>query len=146
MLQAPEQGSSQLEQPIDLPLSEYPNTKRHQNAKRNRLGRVPIPEHMELVEIVLDIPEQEKICPETGKPMNMIGWEVSEKLEYRPGKLTVNIYKKPEYVSSDSSTELGVLMAPMPDHPIEKCKADIELPSYIIMSSFCIPCPCRFAD
>jgi transposase len=69
-------------------------TKRHQSAKRNHPRRIPIPEHLEREEIVLDIPEEDKVCPETGKLLNRIGWEISEKLEYRPGKLIVNVYKK----------------------------------------------------
>jgi transposase len=131
-----------IEQPIplhpldDLPLPEEPRTMHHQRSKRNHPGRIPIPEHLERVEIVLDIPEQDKVCPETGKPLNRIGWEVSEKLEYRPGRLIVNVYKRPKYAPSDSTSDLGVITAPMPDHPIEKCKADIGLLSYIIVSKF----------
>lgn len=45
-------------------------------------GRVPIPEHLERVEILLDIPEEQKVCPETGKALKVIAVEVSEKLEY----------------------------------------------------------------
>ena len=92
----------------------------------------------ERVEILLDIPEEEKICPETGKPLKQIGVESSEKLEYRPGKLIVNVYKRPKYASPDSmaSGQVGVITAPMPDHPIEKCKADIGLLSQIIVSKF----------
>ena len=66
----------------------------------------------------------------------MIGWEVSEKLKHRPGELIVNVYKRPKYALSDSRSELGVLTSPMPDHPIEKCKADIVLLSHIIVSKF----------
>jgi transposase len=105
-------------------------------AKRSHPGRIPIPEHLERVEIVLDIPEQDKICPETGQELKQIGWEVSEKLEYRPGKLIVNVYKRPKYVSPDSAADLGVIIASMPDSPIEKCKADIGLLSHIIVSKF----------
>ncbi|MBW2084156.1 MAG: IS66 family transposase zinc-finger binding domain-containing protein, partial [Deltaproteobacteria bacterium] len=90
------------------------------------------------VEIILDVPEEEKICPETGKPLKQIGWEVSEKLEYRPGRLFVNVYKRPKYVSSDPvvSESVGVITASMPDHPIERCKADVGLLSQIIVSKF----------
>jgi transposase len=125
-----------LHAPVDLQPAQESKPKHNQSAKRNHPGRIPIPEHLERVEILLDIPEKDKVCPETGKPLNMIGWEISEKLEYRPGKLIVNVYKRPKYASSDSSSELGVLTAPMPDHPIEKCKADIGLLSYIIVSKF----------
>jgi transposase len=109
------------------------------NKERSRHpGRIPIPEHLERVEILLDIPEEEKICPETGRPLKKIGEEVSEKLEYRPGKLIVNVYRRPKYASPDSiaAGEVGVITAPMPDHPIEKCKADIGLLSHIIVSKF----------
>jgi transposase len=106
-------------------------------AKRNHPGRIPIPEHLERVEIELDIPEAQKTCPDTGKPLKRIGWEVSEKLEYRPGKLIVNVYKRPKYSASENDVEgPGVIIAPMPDHPIERCKADVGLLSYIIVSKF----------
>ncbi len=64
-------------------------------------GRIPIPDHLERVEIVLDLPEEQKVCPESGRPLKQIGWEISEKLEYRPGKLIVNVYKRPKYGTSD---------------------------------------------
>jgi transposase len=92
----------------------------------------------ERVEIILYIPEEEKFCPETARPLKQIGWEISEKLEYRPGKLLVNVYKRPKYASPDSmpSGEVGIVIAPMPDHPILKCKADVGLLSHIIVSKF----------
>jgi transposase len=104
--------------------------------KKNHPGRVPLPEHLERVEIVLDIPEEEKVCPQTEKPLKQIGWEVSEKLEYRPGRFLVNVYKRPKYASPDSMADVGVITAPMPDHPILKCKADVGLLSHIIVSKF----------
>jgi len=102
-------------------------------ATRTHHGRVPIPEHLERVEILLDVPEEEKINPETGEPLKVIGVEVSEKLEYRPGKLVVNVYKRPQYGMPEGA---GVVSAPMPDHPIAKCKADAGLLAYIIVSKF----------
>ena len=132
-----------LDQPIpqpppELPVKENTERKKPRTSKRRHPGRIPIPEHLERVDIVLDIPEEEKVCPETGKPLKKIGEEVSEKLEYRPGKLIVNVYRRPKYASPDSmaSGEVGVITAPMPDYPIEKCKADIGLLSQVIVSKF----------
>jgi transposase len=136
MLEAIEQQPSEpLPEPI---VTEEPKRKSRRAKKRRHPGRIPIPEHLERVEIVLDIPESEKVCPETGKPLNKIGEEVSEKLEYRPGKLIVNVYKRPKYASPDSiaASDVGIITAPMPDHPIEKCKADVGLISHIIVSKF----------
>jgi transposase len=100
-------------------------------------GRIPIPEHLERVEILLDVPEEQKVCPETGEPLKVITVEVSEKLEYRPGKLIVNVYKRPQYALPERADSFGgVLAAPMPDHPIARCKADVGLISYVIVSKF----------
>ena len=122
----------------EISIEEGNKRKNHRKSRQRHPGRIPIPEHLERVEILLDIPEEKKICPETGKPMKKIGEEVSEKLEYRPGKLIVNVYKRPKYASPDSmaSGHVGVITAPMPDHPIDKCKADIGLISHIIVSKF----------
>ena len=100
-------------------------------------GRVPIPEHLERVEILLDIPEEQKVCPETGKALKVIAVEISEKLEYRPGRLIVNVYKRPQYALPENADSLaGVISAAMPDHPIAKCKADVGLLAQVIVSKF----------
>ena len=116
-----------IEQPVGKPRS---SQKRHP-------GRTPIPEHLERVEILLDVPEEKKSCPQTGKPLQIISVEVSEKLEYRPGKFVVNVYKRPQYgTTGEQALETGVICAPLPDHPIARCKADIGLLSYIIVNKF----------
>ena len=119
---------------------ELPARKEAPAAKRRHPGRLPMPEHLERVEIVLDIPEEDKLCPETGKPLKLIGWEISEKLEFRPGKVVVNVYKRPKYGSPDSlaAGDVGVIVAPMPEHPIDKCKADVGLLAHIIVMAFSV--------
>jgi len=112
---------------------EETTTVRKTASPRAHHGRVPIPEHLERVEILLDVPEEQKVCPETGEPLKVIGVEVSEKLEYRPGKLLVNVYKRPQYGLPEGA---GVVSAPMPDHPIARCKADTGLLAYITVSKF----------
>ncbi len=56
---------------------------------------------------MLDIPEAQKVCPDTGDPLKQIGEEVSEKLEYRPGKLIVNVYRRPKYEAPLSAADSG---------------------------------------
>jgi len=100
-------------------------------------GRVPIPEHLERVEILLDIPEEQKVCPETGEPLKVITIEISEKLEYRPGKLIVNVYKRPQYALPEKADSFAsVIAAAMPEHPIAKCKADVGLIAHLIVSKY----------
>ena len=132
------QAAEQPEQVVDETPPEPDPPKPRKRTNRNHPGRIPIPDHLERIEIILDIPEKEKVCPETAKPLKQIGWEISEKLEYRPGKLLVNVYKRPKYASPDSMAagQVGIIIAPMPDHPILKCKADVGLLSHIIVSKF----------
>ena len=101
--------------------------------ERTRHGRLPIPEHLERVEVIIDIPEEKKVSPQTGEPLKVISVEVSEKLEYRPGKLFVKVYKRPQYALPDNE---GVVCAAMPDSPIARCKADVGLLSHVIVSKF----------
>jgi transposase len=101
-------------------------------------GRLPIPEHLERVVIELDVDACQRLCPRTGAEMVVIGYEESEKLEYRPGRLFVNVYRRPKYASPDriKGNGMGIVTAPMPDHPIAKCKADVGLIAYAIVSKF----------
>jgi len=125
-----------IQQPIPAPEPLHVEPPRPAvRTKRNHPGRIPIPDHLERVEIILNLPEEQKICPQSGRPLKQIGWEISEKLEYRPGKLMVNVYKRPKYEATDLEGP-GVVMASMPDHPIERCKADVGLIAYIIVSKF----------
>ena len=119
---------------VEVP--ETPSPKKAKKARRRHPGRIPIPEHLERVEILLDVPEEEKTCPETGAPLKKIGEEVSEKLEYRPGKLIVNVYRRPKYAAPSADSAPGVITAPLPDHPIDRCKADVGLLAHIIVSKF----------
>lgn len=106
--------------------------------KRTPHGRLPIPDHLERVVIELDIDESERICPRTGEPLVVIGYEESEKLEFQPGRLFVKLYRRPKYASPDrlKGNGVGVVTAPMPDHPIPKCKADCGLIAYVVVSKF----------
>lgn len=107
--------------------------------KRKSPGRLPIPAHLERVVVEVDVPEEDRICLETGEPMIVVGYEESEKLEYSPGRLFVNLYRRPKYASPDRirGNTTGIVIAPMPDNnPIQKCKADVGLIAHAIVSKF----------
>src|SRR3989339_2033681 len=99
ILESLEQNAPQMPLAADVPIQ--PEVVKPRKVSQDH-GRVPIPEHLERVEIILDIPEEQKVCPETGEPLKVISVEVSEKLEYRPGKLIVNVYKRPQYALPES--------------------------------------------
>ncbi|MDP1912055.1 IS66 family transposase [Brevundimonas sp.] len=134
ILESLEQNAPRMPFAADVPVQ--PEVVKTRKASQHH-GRVPIPEHLERVEILLDIPEEQKVCPETGESLKVISVEVSEKLEYRPGKLIVNVYKRPQYALPERADSFaGVIAATMPEHPIAKCKADVGLIAHLIVSKF----------
>jgi transposase len=102
----------------------------------NLNGRVKIPEHLERIDKILDLPDSEKICPVTGKPMIRMGEDITEQLAYKPGHFFAIRYIRPKYVSPDrrAGNGVGVLTASLPDGPIDRCKADVSLLAYIAVS------------
>ena len=56
---------------------------------RRRGGRRPLPEHLPRVDVIHDLPESEKVCPQDGRPLERIGEEVSEQPDIIPAKIQV---------------------------------------------------------
>jgi len=102
--------------------------------KRN--GRAPIPEHLKRNEIVIDLPESEKICPVTGKERPCIGEEVTEKYHYVRETLEVNRYIRKKYGSPMGAEENGVATAPLPPALLPRCLADASMLAHIAVSKF----------
>jgi transposase len=98
--------------------------------KPDHHGRLPIPEHIERVDEIIE--PQEDI---TG--MKHIGDEITEVLEYQPGKLWVRRIRRPKYARQDAPEGTpGVVMAPMPDQAFPRCKAGVSLLVYLLLGKF----------
>ena len=82
-----------------------------QRKKRRSLDEL-IPEDLPREEIIIDVPENERTCPQTGKPFKRIGEEVTEKLAFKPGSYFVKRYIRPKYAHPTDSS-YGVLCEPM---------------------------------
>jgi transposase len=105
--------------------------------RRHEHGRAPLPEHLERVEVLIEVPEEDRICPVTGEPMIVIGYETSEKLAFEPARLYVKVITRPKLVSPlRHNGHTGVIVAPMPDFPIARCKADASLLAGIVTAKF----------
>jgi len=103
--------------------------------RRGGHGRVQIPEHLERQVIEIDLPEEQKICPRTGQPMVCIGYEETLKLEFVPGRMQVNAYRRLKYASPDTPLA-GVRLPALPYFPIAKCKADTGLLAFVLVSKY----------
>jgi len=103
-------------------------------SKRN--GRESIPEHIKRNVIELDVPESDKVCPQTGKPRPFIGEEISEKYHYVRETLEVNRYVRKKYGSPMGAEENGVIIAPAPVCLVPRCMADASMLAHVAVSKF----------
>ena len=88
--------------------------KKEQNSKPIKRGRQPLPAHLERVKIVIE-PDEDV------SGLKRIGEEITEELEYKPGKLFVNQYVRPKYITPEAEDgSQKVLIGELPSRPIEK--------------------------
>jgi len=90
-------------------------------------GRNVLPAHLPRVETVIE-PKEDV----TG--MEKIGEEVTEELEYKPGKLFVNRIIRPKYAKPDGSG--SVVTGLLPLRPIEKGRPGPGLLAHVLISKF----------
>jgi len=118
--------------PVEVPVVEVPA---HTRAKR---GRKPLPDHLPRIEIIHDLPEDQKVCA-CGACLKRIGEEVSEKLDYVPAVVQVERHVRPKYACPACDGEEGmpvVRIAPMPPQIIPKGLATPSLLAQVITAKF----------
>jgi transposase len=111
--------------------------------KRKKNNDKKLPEDLERIEIIHDIPESEKQC--CGVNKTILGYETSEKLIIEPAVLKVEVHKRPKYVcrlceglESEGKT---ISIAPMPPVMIPKSISTPSLLAHIFVSKFCDALP-----
>jgi len=109
----------------------------HKRKKPVRHGKdsITIPDDLPVEQVVLDIPEKDKVCKITGKRLVKIGEEITRKLAHKPGSFFVKEYIRPKYALS-SKEEDGVKTADLPESFIPKCRADESVLAEIITEKF----------
>jgi transposase len=101
-------------------------TRNQLEIKKDHPGRTKLPEHLERREIIIEPLQKTEGCKK-------IGDEVTEELEYEPGKLFVNRYVRPKYVTGDNG---AIITAPMIDRPLPKAIVGPGLLAQIIIDKY----------
>jgi transposase/uncharacterized coiled-coil protein SlyX len=104
--------------------------------QRKKPGRKPLPDYIERVEVLHDLPEAEKVCPHDGTALERIGEETSEQLDVIPAKVRVLRHIRPKYACP--CCRQGIKTAPMPPQPIPKSIASPGLLAHV--------CTAKYAD
>ena len=118
----------------ETPKEKQTSVKGH-TRKKNSKGkdRITLPDDLPIEKEVHDIPEEEKICPDTKKPLEKIGEETTSKLAYKPGSYYIKQIIRPKYATPKGSIQT----APLPESLLERCQADESLLAHIIISKYC---------
>jgi transposase len=127
-IKEPESGHRLSEEKIVIP--------EHTRKKR---GRKPLPEELPRVDVIHDLPEEEKHC-DCGAPLSCIGQDVSEKLDYVPARLQVIRHIRYKYACKNcegvESQGPTVKIAPPPVQLIPKSIASEGLIAHLVVSKF----------
>jgi transposase len=105
---------------------EYTRIAKEVTEKKEHPGRMKLPEHLERREKIIEPTEDVSDC-------RKIGEEVTEELEYEPGKLFVNRYVRPKYAKPDTA---GIVTAPMIERPLPKAIAGSGLLAQIVIDKY----------
>lgn len=124
-------------------LSEFPPEEKHLIAAHERTlkqishgqHKMTFPENLPIERQILDLPEEEKKCPLTGKSLIQIGEEISSRLAYKPGSYYIKQFIRPKYILPGNS-EKGIITTHLPDSLLIRCQADESLLSDILVRKF----------
>jgi transposase len=94
-----------------------------------------IPENLPVEQIVIDLPEEKKVCPETGEKLIKIGEEVTRQLAHRSAEYFVKETIRPKY-ALPSREEEGIFVQDLPDSILPKSRADESLLAEIVVRKY----------
>ena len=101
---------------------------------RVRGKRAPLPSNLPREDVIIEIPESERLCPKDGSILEEIGEEVSEKLKITPPKVTVIRTIRKKYACK--TCEETIKTASMPLSILPKTNADASLLAFILCSKY----------
>ncbi len=134
----PSEDENQTSLPFDVEPETEPEKQqevityvREKKKRVNHPGRLPLPDHLPVEEIVIE-PEEDT------SGMKCIGKEVTDQLELVPAKLFIKRYIRPKYIKPQDEESLNYkgVIAELPVFPIEKGIAGPGLLAQIMIDKF----------
>ena len=128
-----------FEQPAGSPPSpELPEAAQEEISylrRRKGHGWSELPAHLPREEVPIDIPEADRLCPCCNEPMQRIGEDRSERVDYRPAKIVVKVLVRPKYACTKKHG--SVKQAPPPVSPVPGGRFDFGLVAQVVTSKIC---------
>jgi transposase len=128
-----------FEPPVDgdAPTPELPEAAEEEITYRRRRqghGWSELPEHLPREEVLLDVPESERICA-CGEPLVKIGEDRTERVDYRPAKIVVKVFITPKYACPKKHG--GVQQIETPPGPVPGGRFDFGMVAQVVTSKIC---------
>jgi transposase len=102
--------------------------------ERGKGGRKKLSAALPRVDVVHDLPDEQKVCAADGAQLTRIGEEISEQLDYQPAKVRVIRNIRPKYACP--CCQIGVAIAPVPAQLLPKSLATPSLLAHITTAKF----------
>ena len=102
--------------------------------EKDKPKRRPIPDHIPRMEVELTTGEQS--CSGCGGTLRRLGEDITEELEYVPGRFIVNRIVRPRLACSGCER---FVQAPLPSRPIERGRPGPGLLAHVLVSKFARP-------
>lgn len=108
-------------------------------AKKPQRRSEELPAHLERYEVVAEVPPADQQCAEHG-PRQLIGYDVTETLEFERPKLRVRVTKYPKFVCQ-AHAECGVLQPSRPAGLVEGNRYDTSIAAEIVTAKYAYHLP-----
>ena len=119
------------EKPVEEEKVEEITYTRKKKKRQNHPGRIPLPDHLPVEEIILE-PQEDT------SELKCIGKEVTDKLELIPAKLFIKRYVRLKYIKQEdeNNPDCKGVIAELPVFPIEKGIAGASLLAQIMVDKY----------
>jgi len=90
-------------------------------------------------ERIHELPEDERVCPETGLPLVPVGETTFEEIDYQRARLTLVVHRQIVYGLPPELAEerkAPPRVAPMPLRPLERCAVSASLLAWILVQKY----------
>jgi transposase len=128
-------GFEEPSRPVAEPRNRVVAAHERKVPSRNGQDAIALPADLPVERQVIDLPEKEKVCVETGLPLTKIGEEVTKKIAYRPGNYFIKEIVRLKYVLPQESSG-GIRIAPLPESLLDRCQADESLLADIMVRKY----------
>lgn len=115
----------------DPPPDEAPADAAPARRRRKGHGWGKLPAHLPRREVLIDLPADQRFCPDCGEPLERIGEDRSERVDVIPAKVIVKVLVRPKYACPHRH---GIQQAESPPSPVTGGRFDFGCVAHVVTS------------